>query len=577
MTRLHGAALSVVDIVAAGARAEIGVSVTFGEPASPAPRPPADATRRPPDGQEPASPSSSPALEMRGMVKRFGPVTALSGVDFSCEPGEVHALVGENGAGKSTLMKILGGAYTADEGEVYLFGERVTFSHPLDAQRAGISVIHQEFNLLPYRSVAQNIFLGREPHRFGLLDDGALRRQVSALLHDLGIEHLVDPAAMVADLSVAQQQMVEIAKAMSFDARVMVMDEPTAALSTREVDVLFGLIRDLKARGVTVVYISHRFREIFSIADRVTVLKDGAVVATRDRRGLQSAELVRLMVGRDLADYYPDRAREDELGAVVLRVEGGGNAMLDDIDLEVRAGEVLGIAGLQGAGRTELARALFGADPFTRGTVSLHGREIRLRSPRDAVRRRLGFITEDRKREGLSLRQSIADNVVLAYRAMRPLLARLGRDGRNGHPQVAELTAEVDVRAAGLHQEVQFLSGGNQQKVVLAKWLATAKDLLIFDEPTRGIDVNGKAAIHRLIREAAQGGMAVIMISSELLEVIGMSDRVVVMREGRIAGILPGGCSEAEIMALATHGAHDTGAAGPEAPHGRDAAREARA
>jgi ribose transport system ATP-binding protein len=567
----------VVDIVAAGARAEIGVSVTFGEPASPAPRPPADATRRPPDGQEPASPSSSPALEMRGMVKRFGPVTALSGVDFSCEAGEVHALVGENGAGKSTLMKILGGAYTADEGEVYLFGERVTFSHPLDAQRAGISVIHQEFNLLPYRSVAQNIFLGREPHRFGLLDDGALRRQVSALLHDLGIEHLVDPAAMVADLSVAQQQMVEIAKAMSFDARVMVMDEPTAALSTREVDVLFGLIRDLKARGVTVVYISHRFREIFSIADRVTVLKDGAVVATRDRRGLQSAELVRLMVGRDLADYYPDRAREDELGAVVLRVEGGGNAMLDDIDLEVRAGEVLGIAGLQGAGRTELARALFGADPFTRGTVSLHGREIRLRSPRDAVRRRLGFITEDRKREGLSLRQSIADNVVLAYRAMRPLLARLGRDGRNGHPQVAELTAEVDVRAAGLHQEVQFLSGGNQQKVVLAKWLATAKDLLIFDEPTRGIDVNGKAAIHRLIREAAQGGMAVIMISSELLEVIGMSDRVVVMREGRIAGILPGGCSEAEIMALATHGAHDTGAAGPEAPDGRDAAREARA
>ena len=493
---------------------------------------------------------------MRGIVKRFGPVTALSGVDFACHVGEVHALVGENGAGKSTLMKILGGAYTPDEGEVSLFGRKVSFAHPLDAQRAGISVIHQEFNLLPHRSVAQNIYLGREPHRFGILDDRALRSRVRALLHDLGIEHLVDPTAMVGDLSVAQQQMVEIAKAMSFDARVVVMDEPTAALSTREVEVLFGLIRDLKARGVTVVYISHRFREIFAIADRVTVLKDGALVGTHERTAIESADLVRMMVGRDLADYYPDRATDDDLGAVVLRVKGGGNDVLHDIDLEIRAGEVVGVAGLQGAGRTELARALFGADPFTRGEVWINGERAVLRSPRDAVRRRMGFITEDRKSEGLSLRQPITDNVLLAYRALRPLLGRLGRDGRGDHPSVQALTASVDVRAAGLHQEVQFLSGGNQQKVVLAKWLATAKDLLIFDEPTRGIDVNGKAAIHRLIREAAREGMAVLMISSELLEVIGMSDRIVVMREGRIAGILPGGSTEGEIMALATHG-HD--------------------
>jgi ribose transport system ATP-binding protein len=529
--------------------------VTAGDPATHPPRP--------------SAATGEPALEMRGIVKRFGPVTAVDGVDFACRVGEVHALVGENGAGKSTLMKILGGAYQADEGEVTLFGRRVAFSHPLDAQRAGISVIHQEFNLLPHRSVAQNIYLGREPHRFGLLDERALRDKVSALLHDLGIEHLVDPNAMVADLSVAEQQMVEIAKAMSFDARVMVMDEPTAALSTREVDVLFGLIRELKTRGVTVVYISHRFREIFSIADRVTVLKDGAWVATREREGLESADLVRLMVGRDLADYYPDRARQDELGDVVLQVKGGGNAVLRNIDLEVRAGEVLGIAGLQGAGRTELARALFGADPFTAGEVRLHGQPIALRSPRDAVRRRMGFITEDRKSEGLSLRQPIFDNVVLAYRSLRPLLGRLGRDGRNGHPSVADLTASVDVRAAGLHQEAQFLSGGNQQKVVLAKWLATAQDLLIFDEPTRGIDVNGKAAIHRLIREAAREGMAVIMISSELLEVIGMSDRIVVMREGRIAGVLPGGSTEAEIMALATHGEVTQGPAGqPPAARG---------
>ena len=521
-----------------------------------------------PHPSRPSEPNGDLALAMRGIVKRFGPVTAVAGVDFSCRVGEVHALVGENGAGKSTLMKILGGAYQADEGDVTLFGHRVAFSHPLDAQRAGISVIHQEFNLLPHRSVAQNIFLGREPHRLGFLDDRALRRKVTALLRDLGIEHLVDPDAMVHELSVAEQQMVEIAKAMSFDARVMVMDEPTAALSTREVDVLFGLIRELKARGVTVVYISHRFREIFSIADRVTVLKDGAKVATRDRADLQSAELVRLMVGRDLADYYPDRARPEALGDVVLQVAGGGNDKLHGIDLEVRAGEILGIAGLQGAGRTELARALFGADPFLRGEVWLNGQRVLMRSPRDAVRRRMGFITEDRKSEGLSLRQPIADNVVLAYRALRPMLGRLGRDGRNGHPPVKDLVASVDVRAAGLHQEVQFLSGGNQQKVVLAKWLATAKDLLIFDEPTRGIDVNGKAAIHRLIREAAREGMAVIMISSELLEVIGMSDRILVMREGRIAGVLPGGSTEAEIMALATHGLHDDAPStgGPTAP-----------
>jgi ribose transport system ATP-binding protein len=311
---------------------------------------------------------------------------------------------------------------------------------------------------------------------------------------------------------------------------------------------------------VTVVYISHRFREVFAIADRITILKDGAVVATREAAALPTDELVRLMVGRDLADYYPDRARPEELGDVVLRVAGGGNARLRGIDLEVRAGEVVGIAGLQGAGRTELARALFGVDPFTEGEVWIHGAPARVRAPREAVRRRMGFITEDRKSEGLSLRQPIVDNVVLAHRALRPLWGRLGRDGVAGHPSVRDLVASVDLRAASIHQEAQFLSGGNQQKVVLAKWLATAEDLLIFDEPTRGIDVNGKAAIHHLIRQAAKGGMGVIMISSELLEVIGMSDRILVMREGRIAGELPGGSSEAEIMRLATHGAPEEAA-----------------
>ena len=516
------------------------------------------------------------------MVKRFAAVTALDNVDFSCRKGEVHALVGENGAGKSTLMKVLSGAYHADAGKIELFGTPVRFGHPLDAQRAGISVIHQEFNLLPHRTVAQNVFLGREPHRFGVIDERALRERVRTLLKDLQVAHFVDATALVGELSVAQQQMVEIAKAMSFDARIVVMDEPTAALAAPEVEVLFGLIRKLTSRGVTVVYISHRFREIFAIADRVTVLKDGRLVGTRERQGLMPADVVRMMVGRDLADYYPDRATPDQLGPVVVAVRGGGNDVLDDIDLEVRAGEVLGIAGLQGAGRTELAQALFGVRPFTHGEVTLKGRTVRLRSPRDAVRRRMGFITEDRKSEGLALRQSIQDNVVLAHRALQPLLSRLGRDGANGRPSVAELTRAVDVRAAGLYQEAQFLSGGNQQKVVLAKWLATAEDVLIFDEPTRGIDVNGKAAIHHLIREAAKEGMAVIMISSELLEVIGMSDRIVVMREGRIAGELPAGASEADIMALATHGGDPIErapaievAAAPQATRSSDLGRDA--
>ena len=527
--------------------------MTSGEPAS------HTSTRTPRGGRaEPANGSApergSTALTMRGITKRFGAFTALASVDFACRVGEVHALVGENGAGKSTLMKVLTGAYQADAGEIELFGRRVTFGHPLDAQRAGISVIHQEFNLLPHRTVAQNVLLGREPHRFGILDDRALKRRVRQLLADLHVDHFLDANALVGELSVAQQQMVEIAKAMSFEARVVVMDEPTAALAAPEVEVLFDLIRKLTERGVTVVYISHRFREIFAIADRVTVLKDGELVGTRERTALTTGALVRMMVGRDLADYYPERATPDEIGDVVLQVRGGGNDLLHDIDMSVRAGEVLGVAGLQGAGRTELAQALFGVRPFTRGEVELNGEHVRFRTPRDAVRRRMGFITEDRKSEGLALRQSIRDNVLLTYRAMRPLLSRLGRDSANGSPSVAELTSSVDVRAAGLYQEAQFLSGGNQQKVVLAKWLATAEDVLIFDEPTRGIDVNGKAAIHRLIREAARNGMAVIMISSELLEVIGMSDRIIVMREGRIAGELPAGPTEAEIMALATHG-----------------------
>ena len=502
------------------------------------------------------------ALEMRGISKRFAAVKALDGVDFRCVKGEVHALVGENGAGKSTLMKILGGAYRADEGEIRLDGEAVSFHHPIEAQHAGVSVIYQEFNLLPHRTVAQNIFIGREPSRFGILDHGALSRRVDELLEELGIGHLVDPDVMAGELSVAQQQLVEIAKAMSFKSRILVMDEPTAALSSQEVDVLFDLIRSIQERGVTVVYISHRFREIFTIADRVTVLKDGTKVGTRSREELTNDELVRMMVGRELEHYYPDKADPSELGDVALEVRGGGNAFLSDIDLQVRKGEVLGIAGLQGAGRTELARALFGVDPFETGELHVAGERVDIRSPRQAIAVGMGFITEDRKKEGLLLMQSIRDNVVLARRALRPLLAPLGSGRDPDRADVSELTEMVDVRAASLRQEVQFLSGGNQQKVVVAKWLGTAEDVLIFDEPTRGIDVGAKASIHHLMREAAQGGLAIIMISSELLEVIGMSDRIAVMHGGRIVGELAAGASESDIMDLATRSFEDHPAGG---------------
>lgn len=492
------------------------------------------------------------ALEMRGISKRFAAVQALDDVDFQCVKGEVHALVGENGAGKSTLMKILGGAYRADDGTISLDGEQVSFRHPIEAQHAGVSVIYQEFNLLPHRTVAQNIFIGREPSRFGILDHGALSRRVADLLEELGIAHLVDPDVMAAELSVAQQQLVEIAKAMSFASRILVMDEPTAALSSQEVDVLFELIRSIQERGVTVVYISHRFREVFTIADRVTVLKDGKKVGTRQREELGREELVRMMVGRELEDYYPEKAAPNEIGDVVLEVRGGGNAFLSGIDLKVHQGEILGIAGLQGAGRTELARALFGVDPFETGEVFVGGDRVDIRSPRRAIGLGMGFITEDRKQEGLLLNQSIRDNVVLARRALRALLAPLGTGEDPNRANVADLTEMVDVRAASLQQEVQFLSGGNQQKVVIAKWLATAEDLLIFDEPTRGIDVGAKASIHHLMRDAARDGLAIVMISSELLEVIGMSDRIAVMHEGRIVGELAADASESDIMEMAT-------------------------
>ncbi|HEV8546407.1 MAG TPA: sugar ABC transporter ATP-binding protein [Candidatus Limnocylindrales bacterium] len=505
----------------------------------------------------PAAPvaAAPPILEMRGISKSFFGVPVLSEVDLDVRKGEVHAVLGENGAGKSTLMKILAGAHQPDAGTIILDGEEVRFGHPVEAQQAGVSIIYQEFNLLPERTVAQNIYLGREPHRGPFVDAAAMHRATRELLATLNVEG-IRPGSIVRSLSVAQQQTVEIAKALSFRSKVLVMDEPTAALSRHEVESLFDRVRLLRERGVAIVYISHRLTEIFEIAQRVTVLKDGRRMGTLDVAATSSRELVRLMVGRELDHYFPPHATAGEIGDERLTVRGGGvTGVLHDIDVAVRRGEIVGIGGLAGSGRTELAQALFGVRPFDTGTIELDGKPIRVRSPRQAVRRRMGFVTEDRKLEGLVLPLSVRANSLLALRSLGSWIRR-----GKGAIEISELLRTLDLRGAGLDQEVRFLSGGNQQKVVLAKWLASEAQVLIFDEPTRGIDVGAKAGIHELMRELARNGAAILMISSELPELIGMSDRIVVLRNGSIAGELAAGPTEADIMFLAT-GEQDTAGA----------------
>ncbi|MFK3983305.1 sugar ABC transporter ATP-binding protein [Micromonospora sp. NPDC050397] len=482
-------------------------------------------------------------------------MTVLDQVDLECRRGEIHAVMGENGAGKSTLMKVLVGAYQPDGGGITIDGTEVRFTHPRQAIDAGVSIVHQELNLLPERTVAENIWLGREPRRRLGVDRRAMEAASAELLASLGADDVVAPRTPVGRLPVAQQQLVEIAKALSFEPRILVLDEPTAALSPHEVDALFTRIRRLRDNGLTVLYISHRLKEIFELTDRVTVLKDGRRVDTVETASVQPGELVRMMVGRDLDHYFPPRAAPGQAGATRLALHGGAAGPLHDLDLELRAGEIVGLAGLAGSGRTELAKLLFGATRLTAGTLTVDGRPRRLRSPRHAIRCGIGLLTEDRKSEGLVLPLSVRDNSLLAVRAM-------GAAGRRGAgATVRDLLDRVQLRGGAPHREVRYLSGGNQQKVVLAKWLATGADVLIFDEPTRGIDVGAKASIHELMRELAGNGAAILMISSELPEVIGMADRILVMRRGTIAGSLPAGASEAEIMLLATGEADLEGAA----------------
>jgi ABC-type sugar transport system ATPase subunit len=506
------------------------------------------------EGSGAATSASEPLLRLEGISKSFFGVEVLHDVSLVGQAGEVHAILGENGAGKSTLMKVIAGAHQPTAGRILLDGEEVSFAHPREAQAVGISIIYQEFNLLTDRTVAQNIFLGREPTRGPFIDRRKLEEDTAVLLDQLNVRGSISPRAKIHELSVAQQQIVEIAKALSFDARILVMDEPTASLAPPEVEALFEIVDRLRGRGMLIFYVSHRLKEIFALAQQVTILKDGQHVGTTGIETLTPRSIVKMMVGRELSDYFPERADPAAIGDVRLRISGGSNAALEDIDLELRAGEIVGIAGLEGSGRTEIAEAIFGVEPFDQGTMELDGKPVSIKRPRQAIARRIGFVTEDRKAQGLILPRSVLDN------SMLPLYG-LGRSDRRDREAALDegegslatrLAQRVDLRAASLDQEVRFLSGGNQQKVVFAKWLATDASVLLFDEPTRGIDVGAKAGIHDLMRGLAERGAAVLMISSELPEVIGMSDRIVVMSHGRIAGELAAGPSESDIMLLAT-------------------------
>jgi len=492
-----------------------------------------------------------PVIEMAHISKAFPGVKALTDVSFACQGGEVHALVGENGAGKSTLIKIMSGVYRPDSGAVKVDGREVQFKHPVESLKAGISVIYQEFSLLPERTVAQNLFLGREPSKRGLIDHKTMQAETRRVLSLFGAGHHIEPDTLVADLDVASQQMVEIAKAVSLDAKVLVMDEPTAALNEAECEVLFSIIDRLRERGTAIIYITHRMREVTRLANRVTVIKDGEVAARFDHVPAPEA-IVRAMVGRDIADFYAPPATPQEIGKDMLVVSGGGNGRLNAIDFTLKAGEITGFAGIQGAGRVALAMALFGAEPFSRGSVTLDGQVVAFKHPRDAIRAGLGLLPGDRKAEGLLLMQSVHDNGMVTARAFGSLAG-----GRNKTPYVDDKTMtglldQVDVRAASYEQDIKFLSGGNQQKAIIARWLALKPKVLIFIEPTRGIDVNAKAGIYHLMRDLARGGAAIMMISSDLPEVLGASDRIFVMREGTIVGQFGRGATETEIMLAAT-------------------------
>jgi len=492
--------------------------------------------------------SSAPLLSMRGIEKSFPGVHALRGVDLDLAAGEVLALLGENGAGKSTLMKVLGGAHAADSGDLVLDGRPARFRSPHDARAAGIAVIHQEFSLVPGLTAPENIFLGQESARAGFFPRGEERRRAAELFGRLGVA--IDLDAPVSRLTTAQAQATEIARALARDARIIVMDEPTAALTTAETDRLFAIIRDLARRGIAVIHISHRLDEIFALADRVVVLRDGRNVGSRPVAGLGRGELIGMMVGRELAEEYPRRTVA--AGGVRLAVQGlrRGRAVRD-VSFAVRGGEILALAGLVGAGRTETLRLVFGADRRDAGEIAVDGRPLAIRSPRDAIAAGIGLLTEDRKLEGLVLGRSVLENFSLAS------LDRLSRagfiDGRAERTAFDRHAGQLRIRVPHPAERAGNLSGGNQQKVVLARWLERDCEVFLFDEPTRGIDVGARHEIYLLMNELVARGKAVVMASSDLPEVLGMADRILVMHDGRVTGeIINGpGVTQEQVMRLA--------------------------
>jgi len=472
-------------------------------------------------------------LRMEGISKAFPGVQALQDVTFEVARGEIHALVGENGAGKSTLMKILTGALPRDDGRIVMRGRPVEISTPSDAQSLGISMIHQELSLIPYLTVGQNIYLGREPRARipGFIDWSTLYTQAQQLLDRLNVD--VDARAEVQELSIAQQQMVEVAKALSLNADLIAMDEPTSALSERETEVLFDVMRSLETQGVSLIFISHRLGEVFQIADRVTVLRDGQLIGTTPIAELDEEQVVQMMVGRELGEMYP-RAEVQRQDVVLEALDLRDARELRGVDLRLHCGEILGVAGLVGAGRTALAETLFGIRPAVAGEVWLEGRRVKLSSPGEAIRLGMGFVPEDRKLQGLFLNMAVRENIVLS--AMDEVTRWGFVNFTRADRMAREFVDKLDIRTPSLRQRVRNLSGGNQQKVIIARWLTLKPRVLILDEPTRGIDVGAKAEIHALMSQLAREGVGVLMISSELPEVLGVSDRILVMHEGRVAG-----------------------------------------